>query len=33
MTKIIILTNKENDDPLWPIWNNYYTKHVDAVVL
>ncbi len=29
--KIIILVNKENDDPLWPIFQAYYSKHVDEI--
>ena len=29
--KIAVLVNKENDDPLWPVWIEYYSKHVDAI--
>ena len=29
--KIAVLVNKENDDPLWPIWFDYYSVHVDAI--
>lgn len=29
--KIALFTNKENEDPLWPVWWKYYSDHVDHI--